>query len=103
MRLVPFERSLVNRLQGKPFVLLGVNIDLDIEQAKGTVAAQGINWRSWASLQARSGPIKEQWRVRVWPTFYLIDHRGVIRNFWPTAPDHDDLERRINELLKEVK
>jgi hypothetical protein len=103
MGLVPYERSLVNRLEGKPFAVLGVNADRDPDFARRVAAAKGINWRSWADAKARGGPITSKWRVRHFPVFYLIDHKGIIREYWPDPPDHDDLEQRIRELLKKVK
>jgi hypothetical protein len=75
---MPHERSLVKRLEGKPFALLGVNSDMDREAFKKRVAKEGITWRSWWD-GSTTGPIASKWNVDLWPTLYLLDAKGVIR------------------------
>ena len=70
------ERSLVKRLEGKPFALLGVNSDADRAKLKKTLEEQNITWRSWWDGGSTNGPIASQWNVHAWPTVYVIDHRG---------------------------
>jgi len=78
MALVPKERSLVERLEGKPFVLLGINGDEDREQAKKAAERERMTWRSWWD-GSPPGPIAEAWNVKGWPTLYLLDREGIIR------------------------
>ena len=67
----------MQRLQGKPFALLGVNNDDDREHLKKRVIPkEGISWRSWWDPENQ---IAKPWGVQKWPTIYLIDHKGVIR------------------------
>ena len=47
MALIPHERSLVKRLAGKPFALIGVNTDEDREELKKVVKQEKITWRSF--------------------------------------------------------
>ena len=79
MELVPHEKALVERMKGRPFVLIGVNGDNDREKAKTVSAKEGINWRSFWTGGARQG-IPVQWGVSVWPSVYVIDANGVIRD-----------------------
>jgi hypothetical protein len=76
---VPHERSLVKRLEGKPFALLGINSDKDREVVKKAVAKEGITWRSWWNGGGTDGPITRKWNVHSWPALYLLDATGVIR------------------------
>ena len=76
---VPNERSLVKRLESKPFAIVGVNSDKDREAVRKVCADQGITWRSFWDGGSTSGPIAERWNVQGWPTLYLIDPTGVIR------------------------
>ena len=41
--MYPHERSLVKKMEGKPFVLLGVNSDADREQIFGETASSVFN------------------------------------------------------------
>lgn len=77
--MYPHERSLVKRLAGKPFVLLGVNSDRDRDALKTVMDEEEITWRSWWDGGSTSGPIATEWNVSGWPTIYVLDDQGVIR------------------------
>ena len=78
MRMVPHERTMVQRLDRKPFAIVGVNGDFDQQAAKDAAATHGMTWRSF---QNRGGveSISLAWHVWGWPTLYLIDEKGIIR------------------------
>jgi peroxiredoxin len=76
----PAERELVERYRGRPFALVGVNSDGDLQTARDTVARHHLNWRSfWDGPDGRDGPIARLWVIEGWPTTYLIDPKGMIR------------------------
>ncbi len=77
--MYPHERSLVKKFENRPFAILGVNSDEDLEALKVRIAKENITWRSWRNGGTTSGPISTQWNVSGWPTIYVIDHKGVIR------------------------
>ena len=77
--MYPHERSLVKRLAGKPFALLGVNSDKDREVLKDVMTEKEITWRSWGEGGSTRGPIASQFNVSGWPTIYVLDSKGVIR------------------------
>jgi thiol-disulfide isomerase/thioredoxin len=79
MAMVPQERAMVERFEGKPFAMLGINGDQDCATAKRAVRERQINWRSWWDASATKEPISTTWNVRGWPTTYVIDHNGIIR------------------------
>ncbi len=45
--MYPHERSLVKRMEKRPFVLLGVNSDDDLAALKPVLAEERITWRSF--------------------------------------------------------
>jgi hypothetical protein len=78
--MYPHERSLVRHLAGKPFAIVGVNSDADLEAIRKVTKSKQITWRSfWNGPDGTKGPISTQWSVASWPTTYLIDKDGVIR------------------------
>ena len=98
--MYPHERSLVKRLAGKPFVLLGVNSDRDREALKETLEKEQITWRSfWNGPQGTGGPISKKWNVRGWPTMYLIDEKGVIQHKFLGSPGGEVLDELIDGML----
>ena len=102
--MFPHERSLVNRLKDEPFVLLGVNGDPDPVELKKANEKENINWRSFRNEhESYSEPISSKWNVQGWPTLYLIDAEGVIRDRWLGNPGDAVLDERIESLIKEAK
>jgi thioredoxin family protein len=96
------ERSLVQRMQGKPFALLGVNSDQNREELKKVLEQQNITWRSfWAG--GTNGPIPSQWKVTGWPTIYLIDHKGIVRQKYLGNPGDAVLDSEIEKLVREAE
>ena len=96
--MYPHERSLVKRLDGKPFVLVGVNSDSDRAKAKELSAKKGPPWRSFWDGGSLLGPIQSQWNIQAWPTMYVIDHKGVIvGQTYPIGEGAAQVERTVKE------
>ena len=99
--MYPHERSLVEKMKNKPFVLLGVNSDRK-ENIKKAIEREGISWRSWWDGGSTSGPIASAWNIHGWPTVYLLDANGVIR--WKSVGvDEKQLDAALEKLLAEKK
>jgi peroxiredoxin len=104
--LHPYERSLVGQMRSRPFVLLGVNVDDDVEKVRQQMKAQNLTWRSWSDgrVDERTrGPIAEQFNIRGWPTLYLIDHQGIIHQRFLGTPGKERLDAAIDGLVKDAE
>jgi hypothetical protein len=77
--MYPHERSLVKRLEGEPFALIGINSDDSLEDLKKVLVKENITWRSWQNERPGKASIAKEWNVSSWPTIYVLDHEGVIR------------------------
>ena len=100
--MFPHERSLVERLKNEPFVLLGVNTDESKDKYREEAKKNGITWRSaWDG--STQGPICSKWGIEGFPTLYLIDAKGVIRNTWLGGPEEKELDEAIDKLVAETK
>jgi hypothetical protein len=93
------ERSLVKRLEGKPFALIGVNSDSDREAIKKVVRKEGITWRSFWNGGSHQGPIATAWNVTSWPTIFVLDAKGVIR---AADVQEKQLDEAVDKLLQEL-
>src|SRR5215469_6456813 len=91
--MYPHERSLVKKMEGKPFVLLGVNSDGDKDKLHARMKEENITWRSWWDGGDTNGPIANQFNVHGWPTLYVVDHRGIIRHKWTGFPGEETTTR----------
>lgn len=96
--MYPHERSLVKRLEGKPFALLGVNSDPK-DRLRQAMKKESITWRSWWDRDT-SGPIATKWNVRGWPTTYVLDEKGVIR--YKNVREHE-MDKAVDALIREIE
>src|SRR6516162_900660 len=99
--MFPHERSLVKKMEGKPFALVGVNSDTKKDDLKKVLEKEHITWRSFWN-GGTGGPISTAWNVRGWPTLYLIDHKGIIRKKWLGGRREAALDDAIEKLVQEA-
>jgi hypothetical protein len=98
--MYPHERSLVKQLSDKPFALLGINSDRDLEQIREIVKEKNLTWRSfWNGPEGTRGPISTAWNVSGWPTIYVLDGEGKIRY---KNVRGEAMDRAIETLLAEM-
>jgi AhpC/TSA family len=98
MAMVPHERSLVQRLQSKPFALIGVNLDKTSDELKKVQKEKQITWRSF--FDGQSGPIARAWGVDGIPEIYVIDAKGVIRY---RGVRGEEMDKAVDQLLREME
>ena len=103
MAMFPHERSLVKRMAGKPFTLIGVNGDKAGDELNEKNKAAEITWRSFSNSRGEDKKdIAEEWNVQGWPTLYLIDHKGTIRRKWLGSPGDEVIDKEIDALVAEA-
>ena len=86
----------MQRYAGRPFVVLGVNLDAERQAVER-------NRRPWPSIWDEGGHNARRWGVSGLPAVYLLDAHGVVRFRSPGPPAHEVIERKIEELLREVR
>ena len=60
-----------------------------------------LPWRSFVDAgNAGAGPIATRWSLSATPTFYLIDHKGVIRYKWAGATGEKAMDAALEKLLE---
>ena len=84
----------------KPFALIGVNgNDYEPKKLKQVMDKEKLNWRSFTDR----GGIYPKWAARGTPTYYVIDHKGVIRHKWIGYPGAKALDDALENLIKEAE
>jgi hypothetical protein len=97
--MYPHERSLVERMKDKPFALLGINSDANINELKEVLKKEKITWRSFWNEGSTNGSISKAWNVHAWPTIYVLDAKGVIRS---KNVRGEKLDEAVDEIIKEM-
>ncbi|HEX4588806.1 MAG TPA: TlpA disulfide reductase family protein [Gemmataceae bacterium] len=92
--MIPHERTLVERLRGRPFAFVGISADDDPAELKRTLAAERITWPT--VREGSRGPLLRQFDVHYFPTIYVLDPAGVIRFKDVRGAD---LDRAVDQLL----
>lgn len=101
--LFPHQRTLAKRLEGKPFTFVGVNSDKDRDKARAAIAKEQLDWPHFWNGGSQAGPISQLYRVRNWPTIYVLDGQGVIRFRNVTGPALDAAVDRLLTAETEAK
>ena len=99
--MYPHERSLVKRLKDKPFALIGMNSDKDLDVLRKVRVEKELTWRSfWNGPDGVYGPISKAWGVGGWPTIFVIDGDGVIRS---KDVRGEQMDAAVDQLLKKME
>lgn len=63
------------------------------------MAKENLNWRTFVD----KGAITDKWKPAGTPSFFIIDHKGVIRNKWPSAPGEKVMDSALERAIKEAE
>lgn len=87
----------MNQLAKKPFALLGVHGNAyEPKKLKQVMEKEKLNWRSFADRRV----ISAKWSARGTPTYYVIDHKGVIQRKWIGYPGAKAIDSALEKLIK---
>jgi len=90
----------VKKLEPRPFALIGVNTVAHApEELAAVMEKENLPWRSFAD----PGAIVRQWNLSGTPTYYVLDHRGVIRFKWVGNPAESALDAALESLTREAE
>jgi thiol-disulfide isomerase/thioredoxin len=96
IRAMPQIKELAGDFHNKPVVILGMNTDGQIKDARFVADKLNLNY-----LTLRAEGIPPLYHVQGFPTLILIDQKGIVRGrhvgYSPTL--REDLTRKINALL----
>ncbi len=84
-------------MEGRPFVLLGVDSVDDRETLKETLREKDLSWRNFADEDHH---LASAWGVEYYPTLFLIDQNGIVRNRFDGKPEAQELDRAIDRLVE---
>ena len=99
--MIPHEREMVGRLEGKPFRLVGLSIDDEVKTLKDFLAREKLPWTHWwAGPGGAESSFMQDWDIRGIPAIFVLDGKGVIRY---RNVRGEELEKAVNALLKEAE
>lgn len=99
----PYQRLLIEVIDEEDFALVGVNSDGELQVAKDAKVEERLDYRAWwdgHAEESTDGPIANLYNVSGWPTIYVLDENGVIRN---RGARHEKLITVVKDLVAEMK
>ncbi len=95
---MPSMERLQQKLAGKPFTVLAVNMGESEEAVRTFLKEIPV---SFPILMDKDGAALKRWKVFAFPTSFVVDPQGRIRYalFGPTEWDHPDPLGKITKLL----
>ena len=98
--MYPHERSLVAEMKQKPFALVGVNSDEDLDDIRRIVVEKDLTWRSFQNTPDGGTSISSAWNVSGWPTLYVFDEERRIHYI---GHDGDAAIVLVKELVADLE
>ncbi|HUR26712.1 MAG TPA: TlpA disulfide reductase family protein [Planctomycetota bacterium] len=90
------QRELAAKLASRPFTIFGVGSEPERDVFRSVCEKERFSWpNAWDGAAGTAGSIATRWRVRVWPTWYLIDAGGIVRERWLGAPEAAELDAAL--------
>ncbi len=95
---LPHLAALWERHRDGPFVVLGIDTDEDPDRFRRRAPELGVTWPN-VFQGGLAGPVTEAYRVRSFPTIFVLDDEGVIRHVGLRGAA---LERAVDALVEEL-
>jgi thiol-disulfide isomerase/thioredoxin len=96
--MIPHHRELVKRMQGRPFVLLGVNMGTDgcAPSFKAFLEKERMTWPNICNGQDQVFT----WQAVSAPILDVVDAKGIYRYY---SVDENDLDAVVEKLVREAE
>ncbi len=89
------------KFKGRGFEIIGISLDSDRAKVDAYLAAEKLKWRIAFSGKAWYDDIAKLYSVNLIPAYFLVDRRGVLRDFGVHLRDKENMRRAIEKLLAE--
>ncbi|QAZ40341.1 redoxin [Methylibium sp. Pch-M] len=101
---LPVYRQLSESLADRGFSVLAVNVDAEAEEGRGLLRQLGMDPKLINAVRDDKGAVASKYGVKVMPSAYLVDRRGVVRvvHVGFKADDVPKLRAQITQLLDET-
>jgi thiol-disulfide isomerase/thioredoxin len=98
--MIPHERELIEKFKDKPFVIVSVSADSEKGDLTEFLTTEKMPWTHW--WDGEKGPVTKMFKIKAFPTLFLIDAKGVIRQKWVGNPGNDKIDKAVEDLVAEA-
>jgi peroxiredoxin len=90
-----------DKFKSRGFEIIGISLDSDRGKVDEYLAAEKLKWKIAFSGKAWYDDIAKLYSVNLIPAYWLVDRRGVLRDFGVHLRDKENMKRAIEKLLAE--
>jgi peroxiredoxin len=88
-------------LRKRGFEIIGISLDSDRSKVDEYLGKEKLKWKIAFSGQAWNDDIARQYSVNLIPAYWLVDRRGILRDFGTHLRDRENMKRAVEKLLAE--
>jgi thiol-disulfide isomerase/thioredoxin len=99
--MIPHERDMVEKFKDKPFVILSVSADDEKGDLNDFLKTEKMPWSHW--WDGPKGPVMKMFKIKAYPTMFLIDAKGVMREKWVGNPGNEKIDKAVEDLVAQAK
>ena len=95
---IPHERELAQKMNGRPFTLLGIVTDGRADEARKLIETETM---TWPNIVKGGDKIAERYHVKSNPSYFVVDASGVVRSKGYLLPSA--LDQLVEKLVSETE
>lgn len=99
VRALPKLKSLRKDLGPDNFEILGINFDGDREALAAFIKKRELDWPQYPGGESESNKFGELFNIYQWPTVWLVDQDGILRDINGEVDTELKISRLLNERL----
>ncbi len=96
---IPHLKELYKKYKDRNFEVIGISLDNKKELVDKYIAKEQIKWRMIYSGKAWSDDIARLYKVNLIPSYWVIDKKGILRDFGMHLRDEHKLAEAIKKIL----
>ncbi len=96
---IPHIKELYKKYKNRNFEIIGISLDKKKELVEKYISKEQIKWKMIYSGKAWADDIARYYKVNLIPSYWIIDRKGILRDFGIHLRDEHKLKQAIEKLL----
>jgi peroxiredoxin len=98
---IPYLKKYYKEHKEKNFEIIGISLDDSKQKVLDYIAKEKLEWKTACSEKAWFSDTARQYNVNLIPSYWLIDRKGILRDFGYHLRDKETMKKAIEKLVSE--
>ncbi len=98
---IPYLKKYYKQYKDKGFEIIGISMDGKTQTVVDYVAKEKLEWLTTCSEKVWMDPLAREYKVNLIPSYWLIDRKGILRDFGYHLRDKETMKKAIESLVTE--